>query len=118
MIGKSSGRGEKLKMSVVIKSRGTYDFEVSQTESGTQECLQFFSSFFASTCCLLCTKNHQAIVETHVCAGLTDVDKVKGKLECLTESKTICEALMDEGTADLTLCLRLSQDVSEEPAYL
>lgn len=53
-----------------------------------------------------------------VCAGLTDVGKVKGKLECLTESKTMCQALMDEGAADLTLCLRLSQDVSEESAYL
>lgn len=30
----------------------------------------------------------------------------------------MCEGLMDEGAADLTLCLRLSQDVSEELAYL
>lgn len=67
--------------------------------------------------CHLHNLPNQAIVETHVCAGLTDVDKVKGKLECLTETETMCEALMDEDATHLT-CLRLSQDVSEESAYL
>lgn len=57
-------------------------------------------------------------METHVYAGLTHAGKVKGRPECLTESKTMCEALIDEGAADLTLCLRLTRDVSEEPAYL
>lgn len=30
----------------------------------------------------------------------------------------MCEGLMDEGAAGLTLCLCLSQDVTEELAYL
>lgn len=30
----------------------------------------------------------------------------------------MCEGLMDEGTAGPALCLHLSQDVSEEVAYL
>lgn len=30
----------------------------------------------------------------------------------------MCEGLMDEGAAGPSLCLRLSQDVSEELAYL
>lgn len=51
-----------------------------------------------------------------LCVKMTD--RWKENLSAFRESKTMCEGLMDEGAADLTLCLRLSQVVSEELAYL
>lgn len=58
------------------------------------------------------------IVEKCFCCSDDRWGPGEGKQKCLGESQTMCEGLMDEGAAELTLCLHLSQDMSDELAYL
>lgn len=60
MIGKSSGRGEKLKMSVFIKSRGAYDCEVSPNPNlalrGWVSAIFYFFLFFLHPLVVYCAR--------------------------------------------------------------
>lgn len=120
-------RGKKFKTAIFIKSSRIYDGRFLTGIIWHSKLCDVFSVytipqsplFSVSTHCLLCRTNHRWLWECAFCVWRWQMQaRWKENLSAFRESKTMCEGLMDEGAADLTLCLRLSQVVSEELAYL